>query len=182
MRLADASENQQLLNAIFALYDQAFPLDEQIDKTELLKMARQGTCQIQALMDHQTFIGLSITFNSNTYTYLAYFAIAPQLRGQGYGSQALTLIKGRYPKLLLEIETTYHPKSQNFTQRIKRKKFYQKNTLKATNYTVNCYGVTMELMSTTDNYRYRDYVRLYEQIFGKKEAQTHIGLDTILLS
>lgn len=180
MRLADASE-ENYWNDVFDLYGQAFPAEELMTIEDLTAMVDQGRCHIQALVDDDQFVGLSITFSLERYTYLAYFAIRSDLRGQGYGSKALTLIKDTYRNLVLEIETTYQPESLNFKQRLKRKQFYLKQKLKASHFTVSCYGVTMELMSTMENYHFKDYVKLYERLFGKKETANNIALDTILL-
>lgn len=181
MRLVNASDDDYLQD-VLTLYAHTFPKEEQIETSDLLTMANNGTCQIYAILDQVRFIGLSITFHCEGYTYLAYFAIHPKYRNQGYGSQALTLLKDYDSKLLLEIETTYLPNSRNFQQRLNRKKFYLKNKLKASNFTVNCYGVTMEIMSTIDHYRYHDYVALYEHLVGEEETRKNIALDTILLS
>ena len=180
MRLAPASETDYL-NTLFQLYDQAFPIEERMSHQVLIDMAAQNKCDILAIMDDQQFIGLSICFQQKDIAFLAYFAIEPSLRGQGYGSQALSLIKQRYPRLLLEIETTYLPDSMNQQQRLIRKKFYRRNQLIPTNYTVSCFGVEMEILSTHQDIRYCDYYQIYEEIFGPDKTASNIQLETILL-
>lgn len=180
MRLADASEDHYL-QEILDLYLEAFPAEELIEVDDLLQMAKDGTCQILAILDQDQFVGLAIPFQQEAITYLAYFAIRSDLRGHGYGSRALNLLKDRYQDLVLEIETTYDPDSGNFRQRLIRKKFYRRHQLIPSNFTVNCYGVEMELMSTKPNFQFRDYFNLYASIFGHRESQANIQLETILL-
>ncbi len=113
--------------------------------------------------------------------FLMYFAIQPGLRGQGYGGESLVLLKERYQNIVLEIETTYDLNSSNYKQRINRKRFYTKNKLIAASFTVSCYGVEMELLTTHGNIRYHCYQDLYTKIFGLKKTQENISLSRIFL-
>lgn len=180
MRLADASE-ENMLTPLFKLYETAFPAEEKIAKNELLMRYQQGQCQILSISDQERFVGLAILFFCKDTSFLAYLAIEPSCRGRGYGSQTLKQLQANYPNLILEIESTYRPQSQNYYQRKQRKAFYLKNNLRTLNYTVSCYGVEMELMTTIPNFRYQHYVNIYHQIFGLKETRQNIRLQRILL-
>ena len=180
MRLADASETNTI-KPLFELYEAAFPANEKMSQAKIMTMYQDGQCHLLSMIDDDEFVGLAIISFCQKVTYLAYLAILPQLRGKGYGSQTLTQLQDKYPNLLLEIESTYHPQSHNFIQRKKRKRFYLKNNLKPLNYTVSCYGVEMELMTTVPNFRYQHYENIYHEMFGLKETRQNIKLHRILL-
>lgn len=79
--------------------------------------------------------------------YVFYLAINENLRGQGYGSKILNLIKDKYSnhRIILNIEEI-DKNSDNYKQRVKRKEFYKKNGFYDLNYTIKEAGVTYEML------------------------------------
>lgn len=180
MKLTDGTQSpysQQMLD----LYYSAFPPEELTSVEFLREMKTKGECEILAILKDKTFIGLAITFHEEVIPFLAYFAISPELRGRGYGSKAFQILKERYGDIVLEIETTYDREHEDYPMRLSRKAFYIKNELKAMPFTVNCFGVEMELMTTRQRVRYSDYFEIYENVFGTKTTEENIELETILL-
>lgn len=180
MGLAFAS-HPNYLEEIINLYNTAFPPEELIELSVIRELVSKGECEVLALLASGNFIGLAITFHQEEIPLLAYFATIPEVRGQGYGSRTLQLLKERYGELLLEIEHTYNQRSQNQRQRVSRKSFYLKNNLNPAPFTVMCYGVEMELMSTVKRIKFSDYYKIYTSIFGEGETKANIELETILL-
>ena len=72
---------------IYRLYRQAFPRDERKPFSIIRKMCKEGrTIVWLARTTDGRFAGMASTIESPDITLLDYFAIAPKLRIQGYGS------------------------------------------------------------------------------------------------
>lgn len=94
----------------------------------MLVMSVRRRLKIHAVYDKDTFVGMTIYFVSDKTVYLAYLAIDPNLRGHGYGSKILQMLKDKYEdrQIVLDIEPL-NPNADNYRQRVSRLKFYQKN-------------------------------------------------------
>ncbi len=115
--------------------------------------------------DSGDFLGLAITVLYEDLALLDYFAVSPEARGKGTGSEALKLLKEKYAdkRFFLEIESTLDP--QNCPEeRSRRKSFYLRGGMKVMPFEVDLFGVNMEILTNGCNVTYEDYHSLYRSI------------------
>lgn len=119
--MTDAPED---LKKAKALYYHAFPKNERRPFPELIDH-RLGDTEAFCFYDADLFVGMAAVMNSPDITHIVYLAIDDSLRGQGYGSQALTCLHQFYAgkKIMVDIELA-DGTSENEQQRIARKRFY----------------------------------------------------------
>lgn len=110
------------------LYCSAFPEWERFPWFSMVLMNLRRKLKLNAVYDGEEFCGMSCYYISDNTIYLAYLAVAPELRGQGYGSRILQALKEKYPdqQIVLDIEPL-DPDADNYYQRVDRLRFYQKN-------------------------------------------------------
>lgn len=153
------------------LYKYAFPANERVPFWLLKRLAKKENADFFGIYDKQNFIGLVYIINYKDIVFIFYLAIDENLRGQGYGTKVLSAIKEKYDnhRIVLNIEEI-DSKSSNNEQRLKRKKFYQKNGFIDLNYKIREAGVMYETLcysknnATVDKEEYMEMMRNY---FGK---------------
>ena len=172
LKLIDAV-NTAYFEPLCKLYESAFPEEEKKPMRLMLEKREAGYFEILAIVDEgDAFAGLAITVKCGGLVLLDYFAIAPELRGGGYGSLALKLLREKYPdrRLILEIESTLCP-SDNPEQRNRRKRFYLANGMRPMPYRVYLFGVEMELMTFGGEVSFDEYHSLFVEVYGNSAAK-----------
>lgn len=115
------------------IYEQSFPLCEQRPLNEHIRALDNPAFHYNLLTDDDRLVGLLSWWeweasDGTLFRFGEHFAIAPEIRGGGYGSQALKYLLGDGTRLvLLEID----PPVNDISRR--REQFYMRNGLK-TNY------------------------------------------------
>ena len=116
------------------LYQTAFPENEQIPWEDLVRLIDQMQLDFTAYYEDDTFIGFTILFPHKKFNWFWYFAVKPELRGQGKGQKILTYLIEKYKEknVVLDMES---PKQEcnNKEQRIRRHDFYIRNGFRDTN-------------------------------------------------
>ncbi len=88
-----------------ALYEAAFPYHERRDAEAQLRAMADEAYHFHVIYDdEETAIGFITYWESDAFLYLEHFATLPQVRGRGYGAEALELIKKSGKLLILEAE------------------------------------------------------------------------------
>lgn len=118
-RLTDGGS--ELFDQAFALYEDAFPYAERRDKAETLRALKKDQYRFCVLTEEDRFIGIMLFWVTGKVLFLEHFAIRKNLRGKGYGSAALALLKEMDLPIILEIE----PPEEDY--QIKRYDFYKRN-------------------------------------------------------
>ena len=87
-----------------ALYESAFPANERIPIKQLMDNKIQR--EFWAFFDEDSFCGFSNSISHGDITNIVYFAVKPELRSRGYGSQILKTIHEAHPdtRLVVDIE------------------------------------------------------------------------------
>lgn len=171
MRLVRAVTVEQLKN-IEALYYAAFPPDERKPFSLMLEKRDAGYVEMLAIEnEHGGFLGLAVSVLWNDLLLLDYFAVMPQCRGHGVGTEALSLLLARYTgrRFFLEIEST-EEEGPELRQRLKRKAFYIAGGLSAMDWKVNLFGVEMEIMTYCCTVGFEEYHEMYKTVFSEKLA------------
>ncbi|MCQ2070191.1 MAG: GNAT family N-acetyltransferase [archaeon] len=78
--------------------------------------------------DSSEFVGFCYTFEYKTSVYLAYLAVCPELRGEGYGSEIVDMVLGEYKhhNVFLTVEKEFG-NIEEMRIRHRRREFYRHN-------------------------------------------------------
>lgn len=154
------------------LYEEAFPIEERRPFSLLEQEVEQGFMELLLIEVDQAPSGLVFTSFQGNLTLIEFLAIDPSKRGQGLGSQALSLLKERYKgkRLFLEIET---PVTQEKTDRkVRREKFYIENDFLPIGICVLFQGVKMKLLSLHgEKITFEEYKEHYDKTVGFSYAK-----------
>ncbi|WP_392565368.1 GNAT family N-acetyltransferase [Utexia brackfieldae] len=107
------------LDQINHLYDSAFPLHEQRSNQGRQTIILCEDYYLYRFTEQGKFIGFIGSWQMGNFFYVEHFAISAELRGQGYGQQALKLFSQQAKQIILEIDPVIDVVSQ------KRLHFYQ---------------------------------------------------------
>ena len=153
--------------AFKALYNASFPNSERKPYYLMKYWQHCGKMELYELSDGNDFCGLFITVICDELVLIDYLAVCSELRGRGVGSKALELAREKYKdkRLFLEIETTEKP-CEDLDIRKKRKQFYLKNGLSPCGFSVNLFGVEMEILAFDEAITYDEYMKLYRHMAG----------------
>lgn len=158
------------LEELKKVYLEAFPREERKPFGLMEEWEKEGKLEILAIVEDETFIGLDINMLApgTELALLDYFAIAPELRGGGYGSRALELILERFAgqQFIFEIEPEDET-AENAMQRRRRRSFYLRNGLLPSGLLVSLFQVPFELLSTKPGLRFSDYETVIGRTLGK---------------
>lgn len=115
------------------LYQTSFPENEQIPWTDLLRLIDEMHLDFTAYYEQDKLIGFTIVFPHEQFNWYWYFAVKPELRGQGRGQKILTALIEKYKGKIcvLDMES---PKQicNNTEQRKRRHAFYLRNGFRDT--------------------------------------------------
>lgn len=163
---APTKENAKKLKA---LYRSAFPRSERKPYAVMLKKQAEGIMELMTIEnDDGKFLGLVITILHNDIVLLDYFAVSPECRGQGIGSEVLKELSRRYPgkTILLEIEDPEVP-NENQADRIRRKAFYLRNGMVCQDFKINFFGVEMLVLTNGAKVTFEEYHAIFEAHFSR---------------
>lgn len=164
------AKTQHQIDAIYELYMRAFPKEERKPFALMLEKCKEGSMELLCIEDdEQRFLGLAIFVFYEDLALLDYFAIADVQRGIGIGTKALRLLQKYYEgkRFFLEIEDM-HVVSDNKEERIRRRSFYLRNGMKTMPFTVDLFGVIMEVLTYQTEILPEEYMALYEGVFSHK--------------
>lgn len=137
------------LATIQVWYEQAFPMEERRDFTQLLQMLDSPDMHICALVEQEKPIGFIIYWQWDNLIYVEHFAVDPEQRGRQLGQKALqslmTLEKATY---VLEVELPTDDMSQRRVRFYERQGFFLNPfAYKQPPYRSNGTAIPMKLMS-----------------------------------
>ena len=129
------------------LYETAFPQEEQIPWTDLMRLIGEMHLDFTAYYDGDDFIGFTIAYPRPSFNWFWYFAVREELRGKGYGRQILIMLKERYEgqTSMFDMESP-RQECDNSVQRKRRHAFYLRNGFRDTNVYRNFENVEMTIM------------------------------------
>ena len=129
------------------LYQTAFPEDEQIPWEDLVRLIGEMHLDFTAYYEGEDFIGFTIVFPHEPINWFWYFAVLPELRGQGKGQEILTTLIEKYKgkTCVLDMESP-RQECDNKDQRERRHEFYLRNGFRDTNLDKKFEVVEMTIM------------------------------------
>ena len=136
LQFFDVTRDAPWFPQVKALYESAFPANERIPIKLLLddKIKRE----FWAFFDKEDgknaatprFCGFSNSITHGSITNIVYFAVVPELRSRGYGSQILQVIREQHPdtRIVVDIEVEEDSKdAEELERRNRRRDFYLRN-------------------------------------------------------
>ena len=150
------------------LYQQAFPPEEQAPFLMLLWKSRKSDVDFWSIYAGNQWAGLLYVVNDGNLSYIFYFAVCPEFRGRGVGSQALqeaqSIYQGRKFFLAAEAIDEHAP---NYDERVRRKNFYLRNGFADLHRHVQEGTVIFELLGIGGDVTAEDYQHLMMNYIGK---------------
>jgi len=150
------------------LYENAFPDDEKAPF--LLLLAKQHLADVDFLSIYagKKWAGFFYLVNYQNLSYIFYFAVRPEFRRKGIGSQALQRLQKFYQgrKLFLAIEQLDEHVT-NYEERVSRKYFYLKNGFQELHRRVQEGTVIYELLGIGGDVTPKEYQKLIGSFTGK---------------
>ena len=165
--LKEADKNT--LAPLRKLYRKSFPCSEKKPFSMIIRKRNEGKAEILAAVNESgEFLGMMITAFDDEYVLLDYFAVEPNKRGGGIGSELLEKLRERYAgkKIFLEIERV-GSKQGDLEQKQRRKRFYKRCGLTETGLYTDLAGVEMEILSFGCEMSFVHYYEFYERYLGR---------------
>ena len=135
-------------NTFKELYASSFPSSERAPVWFLMRRARKDNIILRLYYDKGEPVGIAYYILHNDLTYVVYLAVCGNRRSEGHGSRILGQLKEDYPgnRIVLTIEMV-DERAKNNEQRIRRKRFYEKNGLTGAGILVKQMGGLYELLA-----------------------------------
>lgn len=113
-----------------------------------------------AYYQYDEFCGISYLVSHEEMIFVLYLAVNNQVQSKGYGSAILETLKEKFQdkNITLNIERL-DPEADNYEQRVKRLKFYQKNGFYDTDYTITDRGETFLTLTTSQSFSVEAFKR-----------------------
>lgn len=168
IRFKNLKKSNNISKRLERLYREAFPRNERPPYFYIKHKAMKQGADFFGIYDNNRFIGLLYTVIYKEIVYIFFFAIKEDFRGLGYGSQVLGKVKHKYrdSRIVLCIEEL-DKNSDNYSERLRRKEFYEKNGFTDTGVKVCEFGVNYEMLSCFGNVSYDEYRQLMRNYLGE---------------
>ena len=161
LQFFEVTKKSPWLPQVKALYESAFPANERIPIKHLLddKIKRE----FRAFFDGDLFCGFSNSITHGSITNIVYFAVKPELRSRGYGSQILQAIRKQHPdtRIVVDIEVEEDSKNaEELERRNRRREFYTRNGFDSSPVDYVWQGVHYRLLTaggTVTDKEFRDF-------------------------
>ncbi len=136
LQFFDVTRDAPWFPQVKALYESAFPANERIPIKHLLddKIKREFWAFFNKDNGENAaapkFCGFSNSISHGDITNIVYFAVVPELRCHGYGSQILQVIREQHPdtRIVVDIEVEEDSKdAEELERRNRRREFYTRN-------------------------------------------------------
>ncbi len=168
IQLVSVTQSSVLNYGFKAIYEEAFPLDERRDWTQMIELLNHEAFCFMGIYLHEEIIGFISFWNLTEFTFIEHFAIKKIERGKGFGSQIFHQVLNhvRMP-VVLEVE---EPLSSDAKKRIE---FYERMKFSVFEgsyyqppYSIEKKSVKMLLMSYPNRISKADFVTIKSSIYA----------------
>ncbi len=168
MKLQIIDEKYRYIDKVNALALNAFPYNEYLAPSILIKMAKEEQFTFLAIEENDDFIGFVALQFYHSMCYLFFLAIVEEYRFHGYGSRIIQWIMTTYKQYsqVVDIEKQ-DDTALNKEERQKRKAFYLKNGYQETGLYLNYLNVDYEVLSNDDHFDVVTFQELMSHIVLK---------------
>jgi len=165
LQLFEVTKDSPWFPQVKTLYESAFPANERIPIKQLMdnKIQRDFFAFVDDINGTPTFCGFSNSISHGDITNIVYFAVVPELRCRGYGSQILQAIREKHPdsRIVVDIEVEEDSKdAEELERRNRRRDFYLRNGFEAAEFNYNWQGEHYRLLTaggTVTEQEFRDF-------------------------
>lgn len=150
------------------LFVSAFPREERPPLWVMIRRSRQGRAELRAVLDDGRFVGMIFVVGNSEVKTLMFLAVADDMQNSGYGTRILQAVHRKYSdvKLFLNIEPLDET-ADNYEQRCRRKRFYERNGMELLDYQVREAGVTYEMMTFGEYVTKEEYEGVMQVMYGR---------------
>ena len=167
IKLKLINENFLGLEDIKRIYEEAFPKDEIVPLDIVLLLAKEGLAKIFAICEDNSLIGFISILLGDKLVYGLHLAIDSTLRGKGYGTKTLELLKEKTEgKPLFYSVEPLDENAINYNQRVKRVKLYERLGFKFYDMKMNMMEEPMDVMGA-DGLSHDLILNEFEIIFSR---------------
>ena len=163
MNAIDLNSDFKLCRQVRQLYLEAFPKEERVPWWLLRLNALRKGIDLTAWVEGDRFCGFTASVTVEKLHFLLFFAVAEECRGQGRGSEILSVLKNTYQTVVLNVEPLL-PQAENLAQRRKRFAFYEKNGFFDTGFYVWEIGGKFRVLSTAAELNVPDYKAVFKKL------------------
>ena len=179
LQFFEVTKKSPWLPQVKALYESAFPANERIPIKHLLddKIKREfwaffdddfrGNLSATETAATPTFCGFSNSITHGSITNIVYFAVVPELRSRGYGSQILQVIREQHPdtRIVVDIEVEEDSKdAEELERRNRRREFYTRNGFDASPFDYVWQGEHYRLLTAGGTVTEKEFRNFWKEI------------------
>ena len=148
------------------LYLEAFPKEERLPWWLLKLNARRQGIDLTAFTEDGAMVGFTASVTTARMHFLLFFAVPETSRGCGHGSAILTQLRQQHAAVTLNVELL-DPEAENYPQRQRRFRFYQRNGFFDTGYHVWEVGGKFRVLATAPSLDLDAYREIFRKLsFG----------------
>ena len=173
LQFFDVTRDAPWFPQVKALYESAFPANERIPIKHLLddKIKREFWAFFNKDNGENAaapkFCGFSNSISHGDITNIVYFAVVPELRCHGYGSQILQVIRRQHPdtRIVVDIEVEEDSKNaEELKRRNRRREFYTRNGFDASPVDYVWQGEHYRLLSAGGSVTEKEFRNFWKEI------------------
>lgn len=165
LNIEHITQESRFWDRLNTLAKEAFPLEEYLAPSELVKMAHSDNFDFLALFDGEKFVGFMVVQVYANMAYLFFLAIDAESRGKGYGSRAIETLTAEYPDKTHVVDfEMLNDAAPNREQREKRRSFYLRNGYQETGLFLSYLDVDYEVFCMGDHFNIDTFKAMMETI------------------
>ena len=169
LQLFEVTKDSPWFPQVKTLYESAFPANERIPIKQLMdnKIQRDFFAFVDDINGTPTFCGFSNSISHGDITNIVYFAVVPELRCRGYGSQILQAIREKHPdsRIVVDIEVEEDSKdAEELERRNRRRDFYLRNGFEAAEFNYNWQGEHYRLLTAGGNVTEQEFRDFWKEV------------------
>ena len=154
--------------AVKDLYRASFPKEEQLPWFILRLAAIHRDIDISCFYNGETLCGFTFTIQTDKIMYIMFLAVKKEFQSMGYGSEILSIYKTNHAeKQIVLIVEPLNADADNYNDRVRRIRFYEKNGFSDTGYDIKEVGGLFRILSTSSSIDTEEYLKVYKKLsFG----------------
>lgn len=153
LRTEPITQQSRFWGRVNDLAKEAFPPEEYLAPSELVKMAHAENFDFLVLLDEDAFVGFMVVQTYRDLAYLFFLAIDAESRGKGYGGRAIETLRAEYSDKVHTVDfEMLDDTAPNRAQREKRRSFYLRNGYRETGLFLSYLGVDYEVFCMGDHF------------------------------